>query len=517
MSISLSSLSLGFDPDEPPLLADVDLSLTAHATGLVGRNGTGKSTLLRVIAGEMKPLSGTVTVEGPVARLRQDLLQTNGRTVAELLGVDETLAALRRIEAGSTGQQDYDTVGDDWDVEARAIAQLSRTVPSLDLDGVLDRDCNTLSGGELTRVAMGGLELAGARVALLDEPTNNLDRPSRAALMDAIDAWSGQVVVVGHDVQLLRRMDAIVELHDGVADLHGGGYDEFVEQRQVMREAAEREVGDARGHLRAERADQRQVLAATAGQEKRDRAKFRTIPGGPKMSDPTGKRAAQARRAGRVKEAAAKVDEAREALDKAERRLRNDDTIKVPEIDPKVARGRMLITLASGEQSLPIGGGDRWALVGDNGVGKTTMLRRAVEAAPTTRVGYLDQRLELPTGSVLDVVASAAPDRDRHDTFELLAAFLLRGRTVHRDVGTLSGGERFRAVLARLLLADPPPELLVLDEPTNNLDLDSVEQLVQALAAYKGALVVVSHDEDFLARLGIERRVEMLADGSLRY
>ncbi len=516
-SVSLTDVALGFDPDEPPLLAHVTASLTARTTGVVGRNGTGKSTLLAAIAGELAPLSGTITVDGTVARLRQDLLQESTATVADLLGITCTLEALRRIEAGSTDQADYDAVGEDWDVEARAEALITRAAPSLDLDGALARPKTTLSGGELVRLAMGALELTNARVGLLDEPTNNLDRDARAALAEQIAAWPGQLLVVSHDVGLLRTMDEILEVHDGTAELFGGGWDEFVEHRRLMAEAARRDVDDARRHLRNQRTELSRMQELTSRQAAKDRRHYRTLPKGPRMSDPTAKRAAEARRADRMKQAFADRDEAVVELDAAQRRLRDDGVIRIPEIDPHVAHGRLLLSLTRGEQTVAVGGGDRWALTGPNGCGKTTMLFRAIAQATTTRVGYLDQRLELPGGSVYDVVRAVAPERPAHDLYGLLASFLLTGDVVHRDVSTLSGGERFRVALARLLLADPPPEVLVLDEPTNNLDLDSVDQLVAALTAYRGALIVVSHDEVVLARLGIERRITMSADGRLTY
>jgi ATPase subunit of ABC transporter with duplicated ATPase domains len=167
-------------------------------------------------------------------------------------------------------------------------------------------------------------------------------------------------------------------------------------------------------------------------------------------------------------------------------------------------------------------------LEGRNGSGKTTLLERLVHGggedsasvramASVERIGYLPQRLDgLDDGaSVLDDVAAAAPTVSVAQLRDRLARFLVRGDAVSRRVGTLSGGERFRVALARVLLADPPPQLLVLDEPTNNLDLDTVDQLVAAVRAYRGAVVVVSHDDAFLARLDLDLRLE-LAEGRLR-
>lgn len=512
MPIHLNNLTFGFDPLAEPLLRDVNLSLVAPRTGIVGRNGSGKSTLLRLISGGLSPTRGTVTVDGRVARLRQDLLQLGDLTVAGLLGIDGKLAALAAVESGSLDQRHYDVIGDDWDVEARAAAVIARRVPSLALDDVLARPTSTLSGGELVQLGLAALELEGAAVALLDEPTNNLDRRSREALYEAVAAWPGQVLVVSHDVALLDRMDAVVELHGGGARLFGGNFTRYREQLEVEAAAAAQAVRAAQHKVRSEQRERDQVQTAMARREQQGKkaALEKRAPG---IALNTWKDRSQKTRGAEQIRAAEKVEAARERLHEAETRVRDDSTIRIPVVDPGVARGRRLVELHDGERTLMMQGGDRWALVGDNGVGKTTMLRGLRPF--TRRVGHLDQRLELPRGTVFDVVRGSAPDRPAHDTHALLARFLLRGDVVHRDVDSLSGGERFRVALARILLADPPPELIVLDEPTNNLDLDSIDQLVDALTAYRGGLLVVSHDQSVLDRLGLDRVVELTGEGAL--
>ena len=246
---------------------------------------------------------------------------------------------------------------------------------------------------------------------------------------------------------------------------------------------------------------------------------------------------------------------AREALDAAERRVRDDDAIRIDLPDPDVPAGRRIATIGDGERSWIIQGPERVALVGANGVGKTTLLEalisgsaprssgwiaetpgeatRSTRAATTEaafslgsataepftdRIGYLPQRvdgLDDAAASVLENVRRAAPAVPDRELRNRLARFLIRGGAVDRPVSTLSGGERFRVALARLLLADPPPQLLVLDEPTNNLDLDTVGQLIEALAAYRGAVLVVSHDDAFLSRLGVDMMLELGRDGAL--
>jgi ATPase subunit of ABC transporter with duplicated ATPase domains len=267
-----------------------------------------------------------------------------------------------------------------------------------------------------------------------------------------------------------------------------------------------------------------------------------------------GRRMAAQVSAGKLRgEKADREASAREALDVAERRVRDDDIVKIDLPDPGVPAGRRIATLGDGERSWVIQGPERVALIGPNGAGKTTLLERLVAASVpnsgkdsdagghdpgfpgldtataspflssvhaelhTDRVGYLPQRVDGldDAASVLDNVAPSAPGVTIVELRNRLARFLIRGAAVTRPVGTLSGGERFRVALARLMLADPPPQLLVFDEPTNNLDLDTVDQLVEAIAAYRGAVLVVSHDDAFLERIGVGLVLELDRDGRL--
>lgn len=521
-SLVLDDLTFAFDPHDAPLLDGLNATFPTGRTGIVGRNGIGKSTLLRLVSGKLRPTRGSVTATGAVAHLRQDLLRRPGTRVAELLGIADTLAALARIEAGSVDAADFDAVGNDWDAAARATALLARRVPSLDPDGALTRRVGSLSGGELMLVALVGLELSRAPIAVLDEPTNNLDAAARARLYGAVEEWPRTLIVVSHDVELLRRMDAIAELRAGALRVYGGNYDRYTEQVAAEAEAAARGVRAAEGALRAEQRQRDHVQTAMARRARANAASHQRVTGGPRLSDPTGKAAAEGRRAAESKRAAEKVARARERLLSAEEAVRDDDSIRIDLVDPGTARGRRLAELVAGERVVHVTGGRRVALVGDNGVGKTTLLRSVLAGDGgrgrlfTSRYAYLDQRLALDDdASVLDVVRAAAPGVPPGEIRNRLARFLVRGAMVDQRVGTVSGGERFRVALAAALLADPPPELLILDEPTNNLDLPSVGQLVAALRSYRGALLVVSHDEHLLDALDLDETVRLTADGEL--
>ncbi|MET0812387.1 MAG: ABC-F family ATP-binding cassette domain-containing protein [Microbacterium sp.] len=540
-SIVLDRVSLSW-PDGQPALSGISGAFGAARTGLVGRNGSGKSTLLRLIAGELTPDAGQIVRTEDAAYLPQQLTLDVDRLVADLLGVGPSLRALRAIESGDADPAHFDAVGDDWDVEARAHAALAEAGLAPDM---LDRRVGELSGGEAVLTAIAGIRLSRPAITLLDEPTNNLDRDARARLYDMVRGWRGALVVVSHDTALLDLMDDTAELYANELSVFGGPYSEWrawldAEQgaaRQAERAAAQVVKREKRDRIQAEvTISHRQAMGRKAQLEKRVP---KIIMGGRKM-------AAQVS-AGKLRgEKADREAAAREALDAAERRVRDDDTVRIDLPDPGVPAGRRIATLDDGAHTWVIQGPERVALVGPNGVGKTTLLERLVASgahdsssdaaetvldrglpsfvrsparatAHTDRIGYLPQRVDGldDDASVLENVRAAAPAVTTIDLRNRLARFLIRGSAVERPVSSLSGGERFRVALARLLLADPPPQLLVLDEPTNNLDLDTAGQLVDALSAYRGAVLIVSHDDAFLARVGVDRVLELDHDGGL--
>lgn len=535
-ALVFDAVSFAWD-DGSAALTDVSGAFGTGRTGLVGRNGSGKTTLLRIAAGALVPTSGSVTAIGDVAWLPQRLTLDVDRPVAELLGIAAPLAALRAIESGDADPRHFDVLGDRWDLEAQAHAALASAGLGPD---ALERRVGQLSGGESILTAIAGIRLSRPAVTLLDEPTNNLDRDARARLADMVQSWPGALVVVSHDVDLLDRMDDTAELYDSRLSVFGGPYREWRAWLDAEQDAARRAEKDAAQTVRREKrqrieADQklatRSQMAGKAYHEKRE----------PKIVMNGRKMAAQVS-AGRLRtEVREKESTARAALDAAERRVRDDDSLRIDLPDPGVAASRRILTLSDAHRSWTVQGPERVALVGANGVGKTTLLERLVgqnvgdpgstgaegpaagrdvrrsERAElhTDRVGYLPQRVDGldENASALENVAAAAPSVSTVELRNRLARFLIRGDAALRPVSTLSGGERFRVALARLLLTDPPPQLLVLDEPTNNLDLDTVDRLVEVLEAYRGAILIVSHDDAFLRRLAIDTTLELTVDG----
>ncbi|MFF9063818.1 ABC-F family ATP-binding cassette domain-containing protein [Streptomyces sp. NPDC014891] len=533
VAVVCSNLSFSW-PDDTPVFHDLSFSLPQGRTGLVAPNGSGKSTLLRLVAGELAPAAGSVRADGIVGYLPQSLPLTSDLTVAEVLGVAAVIRALDAVESGDVADEHFTTIGDDWDIEERTRAQLDRLGLA---DLALDRTLRTLSGGQVVSLGLAARLLKRPDVLLLDEPTNNLDLEARHQLYDVLSDFAGCLLLVSHDRALLDRMDRIAELGASELRLHGGDFSSYEAAVRAEREVAEKNVRNAEQDLKREKREMQQARER-ADRRMSNASRNLKSAGLPRIFAGTMKRGAQesAGRSGQVH--ASRVSEARSRLDEAGRALRDDQLLTLELPDTHVPAGRNLFlcqgmqvrlggrdVFAAGGVDLTVRGPERIALTGPNGAGKTTLMRLVTgDLAPDGgeirrndgRVAYLSQRLDLldPDRTVAENFAASAPERPDAERMNLLARFLFRGRRAHLPVGVLSGGERLRATLACVLYAEPAPHLLLLDEPTNNLDLLSVGQLEGALNSYEGAFLVVSHDERFLAGIGVDRRLR-LADGTL--
>ncbi len=524
--------------DDTEIFSGLTATIPADLVGLVGDNGIGKSTFARILAGSLRASAGTVTGTDGAVYIDQ-LLPHSTQRVDSALDIASVRRALRRALDGEATGSDFDLIGDDWDIEERALAALSELGLHLSASD-LDRNLSSFSGGQATRIGLARAALVGDAWLILDEPSNNLDEDGRALLTTLLTERRGPTLVISHDRTLLTQMNSIIEMTDRLR-VYGGNFDDYEAMVAAEEEAKQQKVTDAKKSHEVEKRQRIELetkLARADRKAKRDKESKRR----PKivMNGLTNfaEKSAAKRRGDKAADEAAAWDELTAAKDA----LRRTSSVRLDLPDTQVHSTKRVLeisTAASAKSERPqtIVGPERIRLTGPNGAGKSTLLAailaaadgRASEggaaddraadsggppvaelfgdlditvAAPTA---HLDQQYRLPGElTVMEAVRSGNPQLDPHRVHEVLAAMGLRAGRTDQICRTLSGGERFRVALASGLLQDPAPQLLILDEPGNNLDLSSLEALVTALEGFGGAMVIVTHDDRLASELSVD-------------
>ena len=516
------------------LFEGLDLTVApGDVVGVVGANGAGKSTLLALLAGAATPFAGTVSrapSDAFIGWLPQEHERLPGETVARYLarrtGAAEATAAMEgtaaRLSSDEPGAHDaYAVAFDRWLASGAADLddRIGPVLADLGLDAGAAALMTSLSGGQAARVALAALLLSRFDVALLDEPTNDLDLDGLARLETFVQGVRGGVVLVSHDREFLARcVTRIVELDaaQGQVTVYDGGYDAFLGERAVARRHA-RETYEQYAETRADLVARARTQREWSSQGVRNA--MRKNPDNDKIR----RRAAtessekQARKVRQMESRIARLEEVEEPRKEWALQF---DIAAAPRSSSVVATlneaTRRLGGFELGPVSLQVSAGDRIGITGPNGAGKTTLLRLLLgHTMPDTgsaalgasvAVGVIDQARTglddtLPLGPAFETVA---PEMTQAEVRTLLAKFGLKADQVTSRVDRLSPGERTRAAMA--LLQARGVNLLVLDEPTNHLDLPAIEQLEQALESYNGALLLVSHDRRLLANVRLDHR-----------
>jgi ATPase subunit of ABC transporter with duplicated ATPase domains len=539
MTSSLHARNLKLTIGKAVILDDVELQVApGWRVGLVGPNGVGKSTLLRVLAGTQRIDAGKVTVapaSATIGYLPQEPDRSEHETVLDFLarrtGVAEATAELEAattaLSVGEAGSDDrYSDALDRWlalggaDLDVRVgpvWAELGL------VDRVLDQSMSTLSGGEAARVGLAALLLARFDVFLLDEPTNDLDLDGLARLERWVTGLSAPVAVVSHDREFLRRtVTHVAELDEFTHRLtmFSGGWDAFLAERDLAaRHARERyeEYADKRANLAGRAQREREWATQGASKAKKNPADNDKNIKAFKINQ-SEQLAGKAARTEKAMERLEVVDEPREAW---QLRLTFGETARsgdvVARLTGAVASNGSFVL---GPVDLTIGAGDRVAIVGHNGSGKSTLLdvvlgRRPLDAGdrwfgPGVVVGELEQRREqLSDDATVLAAFMAATGMLVPEARTLLAKFGIGAGEVDRPTVSLSPGERTRLVLALLMATGT--NCIVLDEPTNHLDLPAIEQLEQALDAFGGTVLLVTHDRALLESVRLTRTIRLEA------
>ncbi|MET8821388.1 ABC-F family ATP-binding cassette domain-containing protein [Streptomyces rochei] len=542
MTATLVAKNLAAGHGDRSLFTGLDLVVApGDVIGLVGANGAGKSTLLRMLAGLTAPEHGELRLSPPTAtvgHLPQEPERRPGETVRAFLarrtGVTEAQRAMDEatqalVDAASGADDAYATSLERWlalggaDLDERA----EETADALGLTVGLDQPMTSLSGGQAARAGLASLLLSRYDVFLLDEPTNDLDLDGLERLERFVTGLRAGTVVVSHDREFLTRTVTKVlelDLAQRRINLYGGGYQGYLEEREVARRHARdeyEEYADKRAALQ-DRAQMQRGWMDKGVKNARRKAGDNDKIGRKFRSEASEKQAAKARQTQRMIERLEVVEEPRKEW---ELRMEiasapRSGAVVATLRDAEVRRGDFVL----GPVSLQIDWADRVAVTGANGAGKSTLLGALLGRVPLDAghaslgsgvlLGEVDQARELFHGPepLLDAFRAAVPDTEPADVRTLLAKFGLKADHVMRPASTLSPGERTRAALA--LLQGRGVNLLVLDEPTNHLDLPAIEQLESALDAYEGTLLLVTHDRRMLDAVRVTRRLEV-TDGKV--
>ncbi|MDC7138379.1 ABC-F family ATP-binding cassette domain-containing protein [Bacteroides zhangwenhongii] len=541
MSISIQQISY-IHPDKEVLFSDLNFAISkGQKLGLVGNNGCGKSTLLQIIAGQLSPSSGVIVRPDDLYYIPQHFGQYDSLTIAQALRIERKQQALHAILSGDASNENFVVLDDDWNIEERSIA-------ALDLWGLgqftLSYPMNLLSGGEKTRVFLAGMDIHHPSVVLMDEPTNHLDSSGRQRLYDWVEKCHSTLLVVSHDRTLLNLLPEICELEKHQINYYGGNYEFYKEQKTLMQEALQQRIEEKEKALRIARKVARETV------ERRDKQNVRGEKNNIKKGVP---RIVLNALQGKSEKSTSKLNsthqEKAEKLTGERNQLRSSlsptATLKTDFNSSSLHTGKILVTakeinfgyhpnsdssdiqdnndfkqqLWQTPISFQLKSGDRLRIEGANGSGKTTLLKLITgqlqpQKGNLTRMEftyvYLNQEYSIidDRNSILEQ-AYAFNNRNlpEHEIKIILNRYLFPASEWDKSCRKLSGGEKMRLAFCCLMISNNTPDMFILDEPTNNLDIQSIEIITATIKNYTGTVIAISHDDYFIQEIGIEQRI----------
>lgn len=539
MSISIQQISY-IHPDKEVLFSDLNFAISkGQKLGLVGNNGCGKSTLLQIIAGQLSPSSGVIVRPDDLYYIPQHFGQYDSLTIAQALQIERKQQALHAILSGDASNENFVILDDDWNIEERSIA-------ALDLWGLgqftLSYPMNLLSGGEKTRVFLAGMDIHHPSVVLMDEPTNHLDSSGRQRLYDWVEKYRSTLLVVSHDRTLLNLLPEICELEKHQINYYGGNYEFYKEQKTLMQEALQQRIEEKEKALRIAR----KVARETA--ERRDKQNVRGEKSNIKKGVP---RIVLNALQGKSEKSTSKLtgvhQEKAEKLTNERNQLRGSlsptAALKTDFNSSSLHTGKILVTakeinfsyhsnsinndiqensiskqqLWQAPVSFQLKSGDRLRIEGANGSGKTTLLKLITgqlqpQEGTLTRTDfsyvYLNQEYSIidDRNSILEqAYAFNSRNLPEHEIKIILHRYLFPASEWDKSCRKLSGGEKMRLAFCCLMISNNTPDMFILDEPTNNLDIQSIEIITATIKNYAGTVIAISHDNYFIQEIGVEQ------------
>jgi ATPase subunit of ABC transporter with duplicated ATPase domains len=517
--------------DGATLLKNISFSISKGAKcAIIGANGSGKSTLLRMLAGIVAPTGGEIVNDEHTYLIPQHFGQYDDMTVGEAIGVSEKITALHNILGGDASESNFGILDDDWDIENKVLSALSRWLPE---EITADTPMSALSGGEKTKVFIAAASIHEPELILMDEPTNHLDTQSREAVYDFISESQATVVVVSHDRRILNRLSSIYELRIGEMRYFPVPYDEYCgiiqsEQQSAIAQLENRQKELAKAKRLAQTQLERQSKQNTKGRGQAEKK------GVPRIMMGAMKNRAELTTAKLADMQQAKLQAMAEDVDTVRASVRDSSAMKVNLSSSGIHYGKILARGAGVNHSYKEGAmlwssgvdfvlnsGDRVRITGRNGSGKSTLLKMIcgrleascglLEIANDANIIYLDQEYSIIDGrkTVYEQLSQFNHGLREHELKIRLNRFLFTKETWDKPCSCLSGGERMKLVLCCLMISNNMPDIIIADEPTNNIDIENMEILARTLREYRGTLIVVSHDETFIEDIGITSEINL--------
>lgn len=527
MSLQVQGLSYAH-PDKDILFQNISFSISSgEKCAIIGNNGIGKSTLLKIISGLIAPASGSVSCDDTPYMIPQHFGQFNDTTVGEALGVASKIHALSAILDGCGTEEDFTLLNDEWDIQER----ISDAFAHWDIDYVTpDMMMSSLSGGEKTKVFLAGLDIHHPSIVLMDEPTNHLDTKGRTLLYEFIHRTNSTIIVVSHDRTLLNMLSATYEMSPAGMRFYPMSYREYKETVDAAVAAKVARLQNqqkelAKAERLAHKTMERQQKHASRGEKQSAKQCVARIA----MGNLRNRSEASTSRLNKAQQE--KLQDMHQELNEIRKSISESTTMKINIGNSNLPDRKRLVEATDvtyrydGREclwqdaplNLSIYSGERIWLQGDNGSGKSTLLKLVtgilrpadgeIWRSYPLNILYLDQGYSCIDGekTVYGLLEACNTNKPEHELKMLLNRFQFPAPTWDKKCASLSGGERMKLALCRLLILDNVPDMIIADEPTNNIDISSMDILAETLKSYKGTLLIVSHDEQFVHDVEFER------------
>lgn len=530
MSLIIKNLSYEHSNREV-LFENISFSIReGQKLGLVGNNGVGKSTLMKILNSELLPSSGEIVSSDRIYYIPQHFGQYNNLTVSQALKIDNKLKALQGITEGDASVENFAILNDDWTIEERASSALG----AWGLEYIsLEQSFDKLSGGEKTKTFLAGISIHEPDIVLMDEPTNHLDFFWRKHLYDMIINSRSAMLIISHDRTLLNLLSEIYELNrDGIV-YYAGNYESYKSEKELMMNSLQAQLEEKQKQLRI--AKKTAIETAERKQKHEARGKKNNIKKGVgKMAMDTFQDKAE-KSATKLKDIHAdKMNTLSDNISIIRQAIPDMNTMKVDFNTSDLHIGKILVDakdinfsygnenqLWSKPLSFQIKSGERIALKGENGSGKSTLLKLITnQLFPTKgnlncsdfKYTYLDQEYSLVKNNLTVLEQVQMFNEGQFEDYEIktiLNRFLFSSDTWDKLCEKLSGGEKMKLALCCLMIGGNTPDMFILDEPTNNIDIQNVEILTSTIKDFRGTILVVSHDQYFLEQIGIDYSIEL--------